>query len=302
MEKNVRRFSLALLALVVLALALAPGSPARKAGAQAEGQLDEAWWGRTEPFVRRVMNVPRSVKLELRQIGPAGAPEFRIVVLEVREGKQVKPYLFYASADGKKVILDQLYDLTQDPFARNRERMRLEQVPSQGPASAPVTIVEYSDYTCPWCQRFFLTLEKPMLKRYRDQVRFIYKQFPLVGARAWSQDAAVAAACAFRQSNEAFWALHEQLFVHLDRLNDKKFFSQVAGELPLDAQKFEICLEQRETLADVQRDVAEGQSLGVEGTPTFFINGRPLHGLPSRERFLEILGEELALATAPAPN
>ncbi|MFQ5927075.1 MAG: DsbA family protein [Terriglobia bacterium] len=302
MGKNARRFSIVLLAPLLLLVMLAPGPPAREAAGQANGKLDEVWWRRTEPFLRRVLNLPPSVVLELKEIQPAGVPEFRLVVLEVRQGDQVKPYRFYASADGNRILVDQFYDLTQDPFAANRERIRLERVPSQGPVSAPVTVVEYSDYTCVYCQRFFLAVEKPMLERYRGQVRYVYKHFPLVGLRAWSEDAALAAACAFRQSNEAFWALHEQVFVQRAQLKEKGIFSQLVAGLPLDVQRFQRCLARRAALAEVRRDVAEGESLGVQGTPTFFINGRPIHGLPSRERFLEILEEELALANSPATN
>ena len=296
MSKSAWRFSVALLVPVVLGLALL--APGREASEQARRQLDENWWKRAEPFLRRVLNVPRSVELAVKDIQSAGTPEYRIVILEVRQGEQTQPFLFYASADGTKIVVNQMYDLREDPFAGNREKIRLEDAPSLGPADAPVTVVEYSDYTCPFCQRYFLTLEKPLLKNYGERVRFVYKHFPLVGLRAWSEDAAVAAACALRQGNDAFWALHEQLFVHVERLKEKGALAELASKVPLKRKEFKTCLEGRESLADVQRDAMEALNLGVQGTPTFFINGRPLHGLPSRERFFEILDEELALATA----
>jgi len=296
MSKSAWRFSVALLVPVVLGLALL--APGREASEQARRQLDENWWKRAEPFLRRVLNVPRSVELAVKDIQSAGTPEYRIVILEVRQGEQTQPFLFYASADGTKIVVNQMYDLREDPFAGNREKIRLEDAPSLGPADAPVTVVEYSDYTCPFCQRYFLTLEKPLLKNYGERVRFVYKHFPLVGLRAWSEDAAVAAACALRQGNDAFWALHEQLFVHVERLKEKGALAELASKVPLKRKEFKTCLEGRESLADVQRDAMEALSLGVQGTPTFFINGRPLHGLPSRERFFEILDEELALASA----
>lgn len=304
MGKNASRFRVALLIALLLALALAPAPPPAGVAGEAENKLDGAWWARTAPFVRRALNLPRSLQVNLQQTIPVSGSEFHLVVLEIRRGEQVRPVLFYASTDGSKVVVEnQVYDLTQkDPFAANRERIQLERAPSQGPAAAPVTIVEYSDYTCPWCQRFFLTLEKPLRERYGDRVRYIYKQFPLVGVRAWSEDAAVAAACAFRQSNEAFWALHDQLFLHLAELKDKQIFLQLARQLSFDTKEFQTCVERRESLPDVQRDVAEAKSLGVDGTPTFFINGRPLYGLPSSERFFEIVEEELALTNVPAKN
>lgn len=295
MAKNPDPFSLTLLVALLANALSAPAQPLPKGASQAEGKLDAAWWARTEPFLRRVLNVPRSVKLEFKQTGRAGTGEFRPVTLEVRQGEQVKPFLFYASADGTKILVDQLYDLTQDPFAGNRARIRLAGVPSQGPASALATIVVYSDYTCPFCEQFFHTLEKPTLERYAGRVRYIYKHFPV---RPGALEAAVAAACAFRQSSEAFWGLHQRLFQNRLRLTEKGILIQLARGLPVDGQKFESCLERRESLPDVQGDVAEAKSLGVEGTPTLFINGRPKVGLPTRERFWEIVDEELALANS----
>lgn len=297
-----RKLPVVLLGAVLLALTLAPGSPTPKAAGPSVGKLDEAWWRRTEPYLRRVMNLSRAVELELKQIEPAGAPEFLLVIVEARSGERASPLFFYASADGTKIVVDQVYDLARDPFAENRKRIRLDSVPTLGPESALVTLVEYSDYTCPFCQRFFLTVRAPLLKGYEGRMRYVFKNFPLVGLRAWSETAAVAAACAFRQSNEAFWALHEQLFIHTGRLQEKTIFSELAQKLPLDAQQFETCIKRRETLEEVRRDIVEAESLGVEGTPTFFINGRPVHGLPSRERFLEIVDEELTLAQHAVTN
>ena len=303
MGKRLR--SIVLLLAILTPLMFAPARPPSGALEEPAAEaLDAAWWVRAEPFLRRILNIPRGVELELKEIKSAAVPDFRIVAIEAHSGTpdpghQVKPFFFYASADGMKILLDQLYDLTQDPFAGHRERIQLERVPSLGSADARVTIVEYSDYTCPWCQRFFLTTEKPLLERYAGQVRYVYKHFPLVGLRAWSENAALAAACAFRQSNDAFWALHEQLFIHVSRLGEgEDFLYSLVKRLPLAAKEFAQCYEGREALADVSRDIEEGESLGVQGTPTFFINGRPVHGLPSTERFLEIVEEELAVANA----
>jgi len=299
-----KRLRGALLLVAVMApVVFAPTPPVSGApeGLAAE-VLDAAWWARAQPFLRRILDIPREVELKLKEIRPAPVPAFREVTIELKSatrdsGQQVKSFVFYVSTDGTKLVVGQLYDLTQDPFASNRARIQLEHVPSLGPADARVTVLEYSDYTCPYCQRFFLTTGKPLLERYPGQVRYVYKYFPLVGLRAWSEDAALAAACAFRQSNAAFWALHEQLFTHVDRLSEgKDFLYTLVKPLPLDAKEFARCYEGRKALADVRRDFKEGESLGVQGTPTFFINGRPLHGLVPTKRFLEIVEEELAVA------
>ena len=128
MAKNPDPFSLTLLVALLASALSAPAQPLPKGASQAEGKLDAVWWVRTEPFLRRVLNVPRSTRLELKQIRPSSTNEFRTVTLEVRQGEQVRPFLFYASADGTKILVDQLYDLSQDPFAGNRARISTDVV------------------------------------------------------------------------------------------------------------------------------------------------------------------------------
>ena len=184
-----------------------------------------------------------------------------------------------------------------NPFQHIREQISLENVPARGPADAPVTIVEYSDYTCVYCRRFFETQEGPLFERYSGKVRLVYKNFPLTGLRAWSQDAALAGACAFRQGNDRFWALHEKLFHEAPRLREgRPLYLELGRDAGLDLPAFTTCLDKRQAMPDVTRDIEEGDRLGLNGTPTLFVNGRPVEGLIPTGRFFQVVDEALAVA------
>jgi len=150
----------------------------------------------------------------------------------------------------------------------------------RGDKNASITIVEFSDFQCPFCERAFQQVEPQLLKDYVDtgKATFVYKHFAFLGQESiW---AAEAAECAADQGK--FWAYHDLLFNRQAGENQGAFTKDkllgFAKELELDMAKFEPCLQADETLARVQADAQEGRSAGVTGTPTFFINGQLLAG------------------------
>lgn len=167
-----------------------------------------------------------------------------------------------------------------------------EGAPYRGSAEAPVTIVEFSDFKCPFCSRAQPTL-KQLLERYRGKVKLVYRDYPLEAIHPEARRAAEAARCA--QDQEKFWQYHDLLFSHFPQvgLEDLRQYAKQAG---LDAVKFEECLVGGAHRATVQRDIDEGKRLGVAGTPAFFINGRPLSGAQPLDAFIRVIEEELARA------
>lgn len=146
--------------------------------------------------------------------------------------------------------------------------------PSLGPATAPVTIVEFSDFQCPFCARSAPVL-KELLSKYPDQVRLVYRDFPIETIHSNAIDAALAAECADEQG--AFWNMHDALFADQDAL-DIASLEEHARQIGLDMPKFTECLSTQRYLDEVRQDMADGRSYGVGGTPTFFINGYRLVG------------------------
>lgn len=270
------------------------------AGRQAApGQLDAQWAARNELQLRRVLNLPAAWQLQFKQMREVASEDYTVVVFDLVEGDDRSPFELYVSRDGQRVFYDRrVYELA-DPFQSIREQLQLAGAPARGPADAPVTIVEFSDYTCGYCRQFFRTHEDALFKRYGNKVRLVHKNFPLVGLRSWSQGASVAAACAFREGNSDFWALHKRLFQPSARLKEGgAMLLELARQAGVDGRGFTQCLQHQDGLAEVARDVAEGENLGVQGTPTFFVNGRPIPGLLSLENFFEVVDQELAATQA----
>jgi protein-disulfide isomerase len=164
--------------------------------------------------------------------------------------------------------------------------------PAIGPVGAAVTIVEFSDYECPFCQRAEPIIEQ-VLEQYEGKVRFVYRHFPLENIHPNAKPASVAAFCAGEQGK--FWEYHALVFGAPDGL-EADGLAKYAAALELDGESFEACLGSDAAAAAVQGDIEAGSSAGVTGTPAFFINGIPLKGAQPVSEFQRIIDAELAAA------
>lgn len=161
--------------------------------------------------------------------------------------------------------------------------------PTKGPGKAPVEIIEFSDFQCPFCEAAFPTV-KQVLAKYGDQVRLTYRHYPLPN-HPNARPAAEAAACAAEQNR--FWEYHDRLFVNQSKLaeNDLKEHAQAVG---LDAAAFSSCVASHKYAKQIDEDLEAGNKVGVSGTPAFFVNGRILSGAQPYDVFRRVIEEELA--------
>lgn len=167
--------------------------------------------------------------------------------------------------------------------------------PMLGNPEAPVTIVEFGDFQCPFCGRFFKTTEKQIIETYikTGKAKFVYRDFAFLGEEStW---AAEASECAKEQGK--FWEYHDYLYNHQQGENEGAFaiknLKSFARILGLNQQQFDACLDNHTYLDEVEKDTAAGRAAGVQGTPTNFINGVALTGAVPFERFEEIIEKEL---------
>jgi protein-disulfide isomerase len=163
--------------------------------------------------------------------------------------------------------------------------------PARGPDDAPIRIVEFSDFECPFCLSANPTIAQ-VLETYGDRIRLVYRHFPLT-IHPNARPAAEAAACAAAQGQ--FWRYHDRLFGDQTQLEEADL-KRHAAELGLDAPAFDACVDGRRYRQDVDADIAAGAAAGVSGTPAFFINGRLLSGAQPFEVFKQIIDDELASA------
>lgn len=164
----------------------------------------------------------------------------------------------------------------------------LGDLPPLGPADAKVTIVEFSDYECPFCKRAEASVEQ-VKAAYGDKIRIAYRNYPLPFHQN-ARPAAQAALCANEQGK--FWAMHDKLMSAKDL--SAANLQQIATDVGLDRKKFDDCVAAERGKEMIEADLAAGQAAGVNGTPAFFINGRLLDGAQPFEKFQEIIDEELA--------
>ena len=160
-----------------------------------------------------------------------------------------------------------------------------------GPKNAKVTVVEYSDFQCPYCGRFFTGAIQPMLKDYKDKVRFIYRNFPLDQIHPQARPAAIAAECAAEQGK--FWEYHDQLFAKQQTLSDS-VYTEIAKGLKLDEKKFANCQKSDRPGKKIDADTQGGLGYGVQGTPTTFINGVEISGAQPYENLKAAIDAALA--------
>jgi len=163
--------------------------------------------------------------------------------------------------------------------------------PAKGPANAPVTIVEFSDFQCPFCSRLTPTL-KQVEEKYGDKVRLVFRQYPLPFHQN-AQKAAEASLCALDQGK--FWELHDAMFGNQAELGVDQLKAKAAS-LGLNADKFNKCLDSGEKAAAIQADIKAGSAAGVSGTPAMFINGRFINGAVPIDNITTVIDDELRRA------
>ena len=160
-----------------------------------------------------------------------------------------------------------------------------------GAEDAPITIVEFSDYECPYCEKWYQEVLSPLMQEYPDKIRLVYKDFPLAGIHSEALNAAMAADCAGEQ--DAYWAYHNALFDRKYGLSAEAY-QKYANDMGLDKTAFAQCLKEERYREEVVADYEYGAGIGVQSTPTFFLNGIPIVGAQPYSLFKQVIDLELA--------
>jgi protein-disulfide isomerase len=171
-----------------------------------------------------------------------------------------------------------------------------ENNPVLGSPDAPVTIVEFSDFKCQYCARFVSETMDSIMRDFDGKVKLVYRSYPILGQS--SILAALAGGCASDQGK--FWEFHDLLFADQQNLT-KEAFVKYAGDLGMDVETFTKCYDDQQHMSDIQSNYAYAQSLGVTGTPAFFINGTYVSGAQPYTVFAEVINKELVSLDGSTP-
>jgi protein-disulfide isomerase len=232
-----------------------------------------------EAYVRHLQLYMPNVKVAVSDPKPAPMTGFVEVTINASLGNASENRTFYVSKDGQKILVGSVYDVNTNPFKPDLDKLKTDFQPSIGTPGAPVVIVLFSDFQCQYCREEAKMIRAELIKNYSTQVRLYFKDFPLETIHPWAKPAAIAGRCVFKQTPTTFWDYHDWVFekqgeITAENFNDK--FTEFAQSKSLDAAQLNACRLAPPAAGDVDRSVAEGRSLGVNSTPTLFVNGRKI--------------------------
>lgn len=249
---------------------------------------------------------PALISLGPPKSSPIQGLSERTVTVKNETGFKASVQLF-TDADGTRFILGRLMDLNADPWDRvDMKKVDLNDRATQGPVNAPITVVEFADFECPYCARAFGDIETLVNETYKGQVRLVFKNLPL-NQHPWATQAAIAAECVRQQNPQAFWTFARYLYTNQADIKPETLRPRIedfATSQKLDTKALDVCMLSPAPERRVTEDVRDGNGVGIRSTPTFLINGIMVPGMPSDKVFDFIVRSEMhdAAKVAAAPK
>lgn len=237
-------------------------------------------------YVRNQLRLAAPDTLVLSMMEPLSPTCFMKLTFRIEGPATISQRDYYLSPDHQYLTTNLLYlggdEVGNRPPAMAKNDIVSGSPPILGAADAPVTIVEFADFECPFCREWAEILEHEVLPFRGDKVRILFRYMPLP-AHEWALMAAQGAACAARESNDAFWTIHNDLFVDQDtttKQNIRQRLDSYARQTRVvDMRRFQECLDGNESRDTVREDVALGFKYAVQATPTWFVNGKRYDGV-----------------------
>jgi protein-disulfide isomerase len=266
-------------ALLLFSLAIG-GAAVFTSARAAESETPKIDKSRIEAYLRYAEGYAPGVKFVIDDPTPSPFKGYYRVMVHLSTAQSKLDRVYYVTADGRDLINGSIWNLNDNPFLDTLEHLPTTG-PSFGPANAKVTLVVFSDFECPYCRAFARSVRDNVPQKYPNDVRVIFKDFPIQNIHPWAFPAAEAAHCIAAQKPEAFWTFHDWIFQHQEEINPGNLRDKVgafAKEQQLDSAKILSCMETHAMAAEVNDSVKAGEALQIQQTPTSFANGRELSG------------------------
>lgn len=267
---------------------------------------------RIERQLRVTYNVPEDVKMTFSPLRSSDFSNYDAVTVTFKGEAKTQEYEFLVSKDQKTLIRMTRMDLSKDPYQEIANKIDIKGRPVRGNPNAKVVVVNYDDFECPYCSHNHATLFPELLKEYGDRVAFIYKDFPLTEIHLWATHAAVDANCLAVQNGDAYWDFADYIHANRQIVNQEKdlnaqfaaldrITTNEGDKFKLDSGKLQACVKAQKD-DTVMASEKEGEALGVNGTPTMFVNGEMIDGARSADEIRAVFDGALVRAGVPVPT
>jgi len=261
--------------------------------------------------VRHYYHLPPEVQIVVGPLQPSDFPDYNALKITMVRAGRKDEYDFLLSKDGRTLVRLNKFDLTKDPYAEVMRKIDLKGRPTRGNKGAKVIAVNFDDFQCPFCSRMHQTLFPELLREYGDRVLFVYKDYPLDEIHPWASHAAINANCLAEQNEDAYWFFADRIHANPQEVNrqngrDAQFaaLDRITLELGqgsrLDLPRLQACVKAQKDDA-IKASLREGEVLGVDATPTMFVNGEEVNGALPIGELRAVLDRALAQAGVPAP-
>ena len=250
-----------------------------------------------EAYLRHVNLWTPEIQVEFKDIhAVAELPGYQEVTARASLGERSAEQKYFISADGKTIIRGELIDADANPFAKEIKLIDNAGHAALGTPGAPVVIALYTDFQCPYCKDQAKVLRENLLTAYPKEVRLYMHDFPLEQIHPWARTAAIAGRCVALQGDDKFWKFHDWAFDKQAALSLETFRTELMAWAPhngIEVLQLTRCVDTKQTDPLIAADIAAAQVLGLNSTPTLYINGRKLAGSNSWEQLKRIIDLEL---------
>jgi len=266
-----------------------------------------------ERQIRSYYKVPAELKVLVGTPSPnADFPGYDSMVVTIDGGEKKQDLKFLISKDRSAMMRVVKFDLNKDPYADTMSKINVTGRPTRGAKASKVVVVNFDDFECPFCSRMHQELFPEILKEYGDRITFVYKDYPLVEIHPWATHAAVDANCLAAQNVDAYWDFADYIHANQREVNNEKTptarFDALDKLATLQGQKHNVddaklqsCIKAQDD-SGVKTSMKEAEAIGVEATPTLFINGEKIDGAVPPGELRTALDRALKDANLPVPD
>ena len=262
----------------------------------AQGPTPPATREKITSFIRDRFSIPASVKITMTDLRETAYPDFYVTTVTVDDGKLKRTQALFVSRNMRYMVEGSIFNLGGDPRAEIVRLISLKDQATQGPTTAPVTLVEYSDLECPVCARMQEELENEIVPKYGDKLRVVFKEFPLVTIHDWALPASIAAQCIYQIDPSKYVDFRTTVYKNQTAVtaeNARDELLHFAAEVGVDNLKLAACMDAKTSLPRVEANIEEANALGVDQTPTVFINGRAVVGAKPAAEIEKVIDEAM---------